>query len=391
MRIAIDALLLHGQYSGVEHSIRDLIQALQDLDTDHEFFVYAPGDVREGELSGRTLSLRRAPFSGRSRMARVLWEHLVLPGVLRRDGVDVLHGPGYVLPWRCPVPAVVSLHDVIALVRPDLCTRSNAWHYRLVVPHSASQAALVIVHSQHTRGEVEGLGIPGERLRVIPLGVRPAFRRVTDASRLADVRARYGLPPRYFVCVGNIEPKKNLWGAIDAFGSYARSGGPVAGLVVAGQRGWVPPLFDRLLAESDVRDRVLALGYVPDDDLPALYSASEALLFPSLYEGTGLPPLEAMACGTPVICSDRAALPETVGDAAITLSMEDDLFQEPLYGRMPFAFVPGMAEAMRRVAEDREFRDELVARGFERAAQFTWDRHARETLRAYEAAAAAEW
>ncbi|MFQ6130807.1 MAG: glycosyltransferase family 4 protein [Armatimonadota bacterium] len=387
MRIAIDGLLLHGRYSGVEHSIRSLVLALQEVNREHEFVLYVPSDSPDAEIGGRTLSVRRAPFSGSQRAARVLWQQFGLPRALRREGVGLLHGPGYTLPLRCPVPAVVNIHDLIALVRPDLARRANVWHYSYMLPRSVRRAQRVIVHSEHTKADLaRRLGTPQGKIRVIRLGIRDIFRPATQPYDAA-VKARHKLPQRYFLMVGNLEPKKNVWGAIDAFGSYCRSGAPAAGLVIAGARGWMPRAYDHLLEEFRFRERVLSLGYVPEADLPALYSAATALLFPSLYEGTGLPPLEAMACGTPVICSDRGALPETVGEAAVVLEVEEETYESRHGGALRFGFLPGMHETMRRMVEDDAFCEELVAKGRRRAAQFSWRRHAQETLELYAEAA----
>jgi len=390
MRIAIDGLLLHGRYSGVEHAIRSLVLALQEVSREHEFVLYIPADSPDAGIEGRTLAVRKAPFEGSQRAARILWQQFIFPRVLRREGVELLHGPGYTLPLRCPVPAVVSIHDLIALVRPDLAEWSNVGHYSYVLPRSARRARRVIVHSEHTKRDLtQHLGIPEGKVRVIRLGLRSIFGPVTDESQIAAVRARYRLPQRFFLMVGNLEPKKNVWGAIDAFGSYCRSGGPTAGLVIAGARGWVPSAFEQLVAESEFRERVFFTGYVAEPDLPALYTAAVALLFPSLYEGTGLPPLEAMACGTPVVCSNRGALPETVGDAAVVLEVEEDSYQSRHGGTLRFGFVPGMDAVMRRLVEDDALREGLIEKGRQRAAQFSWQRHARETLEVYSEAAQA--
>jgi len=300
MRIGIDALLLHGQYSGVEHCVQDLIVALLALDDANEYVAYLPADGDVTALHGDRLSVRRMSFAGRQRLLRILWQQVMLPRRIRADGIELFHGPGYVLPVRCPVPAVVTMYDLVPLVRPDLASRSNVAHYRRALPGTVRVARCIIVPSERTKHDLMAeLGVDAARIRVAPLGVRELFRPVTDESALAALRRRYDLPERFFLFVGNVEPKKNLGGIARAFAQYVADGGPPAELVIAGAMGWAPRrLFERLDL-GGAGEHVRYIGYVPDGHMPALYALATALLFPSLYEGFGLPPLEAMACGTP--------------------------------------------------------------------------------------------
>ncbi len=376
MRIGIDALLLHGKYSGVEHCIRDSIEALLALDDDNEYVVYAPADADLSVLDSPRISVRRMPFRGRRRFLRILWQQMVLPRRIRADGIDVFHGPGYVLPLRCPAPAVATIHDVIALIRPDLATRGNVAHYRRVLPGTARVARRIIVPSERTKQDVIAkLGVDAARISVVPWGVREVFRPVTDEPALASLRQRYELPDRFFLFVGNVEPKKNIAGMAGAFADYVEQGGPPAGLVMAGATGWMPDEFFGRLDLGAAAEHMHYVGYVPHDDLPGLYTLATALLFPSLYEGFGLPPLEAMACGTPAIVSDRGSLPEVVGDAGSVVRLREFETVSENIGA-----VDDMPKIMRRIAEDDAYRDQLSAAGIERARQFTWRKHA-ETVR----------
>jgi glycosyltransferase involved in cell wall biosynthesis len=380
MRIAIDALILHGRYAGVEHYIHQLLVALRGLDSENEYVVYVPRDGRTEDFEGGNFSVRRAPFGGPQRVCRIAWEQLALPAALAAEGVQLVHGPAYVLPLRARCKRVVTVHDVIVLARPDLAAAANRWHYRRVMPRAVAGANHIVALSRETRdGLIHRLGVPSDKITVSYQGIREVFRRVTDGSVLEDVRRRHGLPDRFFLFVGQIEPKKNIMACVEAVQEYARGGAPEAKLVIAGKVGWGAREFLRAMARPEVQRCVQHLGYVPDEDLAVLYSLATALVFPSLYEGVGMPPLEAMACGCPAIVSDRGALPEIAGDAAVVVPIGADRPE----GRSP-AVSSALADAMGRIAGDAGFRDGLVAKGLEHAKRFSWARHARDVIGVYE-------
>lgn len=367
MRIAIDGQLLWGRYSGVERCIWELVCHLQQLDTPHQFVLYVPPDSREFFPPPEGWTVQRTGFSPGRRGLRILWQQAVLPRLLERDRIDLLHGPGYVLPWRPGRPAVVTIYDLIALQHPAWCRRSNVWYYRLLLPRSARRAKAVIVPSAATRTALETeLHLPPERIHLIPLGVPERFRVLAGPARRTEVRQRYGLPERFVLFVGNLEPKKNLETALRAFAELRRRG-RAEGFVIASAKAWGDRAVRRVLAA--LGPTVKELGYVPDVDLPVLYQLAQALVFPSLVEGFGLPPLEAMAGGTPVITSNRPALPEVVGEAALQVEPRD---------------VEGWVEALERVLTDADLRREMVRRGLERAARFSWKRAAERTVEVYE-------
>jgi len=211
------------------------------------------------------------------------------------------------------------------------------------------------------------LRLPPERVRVVPLAAAPSFRPLEDATKMAAVRAKYDLPERFILNVGALEPGKNQATLVRAF-RRLRRGGVEQALVIAGPPAWRYERLLRLVDRLGLTDEVRFLGYVPAEDLVALYNLADLFAFPSLYEGFGLPPLEAMACGTPMVCSNAASLPEVVGDAAITVDPYD---------------VEGLAQAMHRVLTDASLREELRAKGLAQAKQFTWERTARETVAVY--------
>jgi len=286
-----------------------------------------------------------------------------------RDGIDLLHAPGYIAPLASGVPVVLTVYDLIALRHPRWCKRSNALHYGLMLPPSVRKAARIIVPSEATRRDVaERFPAASPKVRVIPLGVGEQYRRLADRGAVRRACDRYGLPERFILFVGTQEPKKNVPGLLRAF-QLLRSGGSCAHkLALAGRRGWGRADVPARIRELGLTGEVVMTGYVPDGDLVCLYNAADLFVFPSLYEGFGLPPLEAMACGVPVVCSTAGGLADVVAGAALTAEPGD---------------APALAAAMREGLTDAALRGRLAAAGAERAAQFTWRRHAEQVERLY--------
>ncbi len=373
MRVAIDAMLLGPRESGVERCIRGLIEALARLGADHEYVVYHPAGAPPLDIpSGARVQI--VAVAVRSRWSRIAWEQFALPRLLRRGEADVLHAPGYVMPLRAPTATVLTVHDVIALKFPRLASRANALHYRFMLPASLRRAARIIASSETTRRDI--LDIVPERadaIEVIPPGLDPLYFQPIEPARVREVKARYALPERFLLFVGNLEPKKNLPALFDAARRLAARGLRIP-LAVVGGKAWRRRAALKGLERLEPGRDVLLLGPAPQADMPALYAAASVFVFPSLYEGFGLPPLEAMACGTPVVASDAPALRETLTGAARLVPATD---------------ADALAHAIADALTDEATTRRLAAAGRERAAEFTWDAAARRIARAYERAAGA--
>jgi glycosyltransferase involved in cell wall biosynthesis len=324
MHIAIDALLVYGEFSGVQHAILHQIRALLNLNTRHHFTIVCLEDVEMHALIGRVkqpYSLLRAPVPSGARVPRILWEQVTMPDRLHTMGIDVLYAPGYLQPLRWEGRSVVFVHDTIALSHPELCTLGNALHYRLLLPPSSRKATRVAVPSTASARDVEArCGVPAERIRVVPLGVVPP--RVPTPAEISDARAAMSADAPYLLAVSTIEPKKNFDSLIRWFDRWKDAGVPHH-LVIVGKWGWKTDAVRKALDTSRYREAIHLPGYRPQDALPPIIAAADLLLMPSRYEGFGLPALEAMAVGTPVVASDRGALPETVGDAGLVLPLDD--------------------------------------------------------------------
>jgi len=317
-------------------------------------------------------SFQRVPLPGcRLLPGLVTLGNLLIPYMARRFALDVVHDPTGVTPFLFGaggVRTVVTVHDVFPWSCPGTSTLLDTLIYRRWLPRVLPCVDAVITVSRASKADiVHYLKVPGDRVHVIYEGVSATYRPLSNAE-VAMIRARYGLPAGYILFVGSIEERKNVRRLLQAY-ARLRQAGEQRILAVVGVRKRKYSGILATLKELNLEEHVIFTGYVPEADLPALYSGADLFVSPSLYEGFGLPPLEAMACGTPVVCSNAASLPEVVGDAAITVDPCD---------------VEGLAEAMHRVLTDLDLGEELRQRGLERARQFTWERTARETVAVYQ-------
>jgi glycosyltransferase involved in cell wall biosynthesis len=294
-------------------------------------------------------------------LARVSFDRLLPNGQLFHATEHLL------LPLR-GVPTVLTVHDLIFRHLPEHHKPLNRWYLNLTLPLYCRRADHVIAISECTRRDlIAAYDLPPQKITVVHEAADARFQPQSP-EMVGLVRARYGLPPRYILFVGTIEPRKNLTRLLTAFESLGAQG-LTDGLVIVGKRGWLYGDFFARLERSPARDAVLFPGYVPDEDLPAIYAGAQALVFPSLYEGFGLPVLEAMACGTVVVASNASSIPEVGGDAV--------LYFEPTDGE-------AMAASVRRALSEPDLAADLRGRGLARANRYSWERAARETQAVYE-------
>lgn len=383
MKIGINTMFFRHPASGSGQYLIHLLNALADIDTQNEFLLVGPDP-----LSPSVKAQLKAPFPhyvkpvtgplGRNAsLEKMIWEQWTGPGVARRHQVDLLHVPHFASPFFTrSMPVVVTIHDVIPLRLPLYRASARARVYSTVVARAAQRATMVITVSQHAKQDmIDALKIPAERIRVTYEAAGEEYTPLKDEAKLAAVRAHYGITGRYVFYLGGLDARKNVPQLVRAFAQLLqRLDDPGLQLFISGNPGKLgSPLFPDprpVAAELGVSERIL-FRFVEDEDKAAIYSGADVFVFPSLYEGFGLDPLEAMSCGTPVICSNRTSLPEIVGDAAISIDPDD---------------LPGMAEAMYRVLTNLQLSEDLRIRGLQRAQQFTWHKTARETLAVYEEA-----
>jgi len=361
VRVGIEARLAvsPAEHTGFEFYLHGLVRGLAALAPDDEVFLYfKPGPGIRDDALPRAKCLRPRPIA-----LRAGWLTLGLPWAVWRDGVRAMLFPYAVLPRFLTAPAVVTFHDLTFESNPEWYT--DAQLHNALGPHrdALRRAAHFIVPSQSTKADMQRLfGTAPERIIVIPHGT-PAHCR-PDPGGAQRLRARLALPERYILTVGAIQPRKNLETLVTAV-AQARTGGDDLHLVIAGPRGWKNEAVFACIEALGVGAAVHFPGYIGEDDLSGLYTGAVALAFPSWYEGFGLPVLEAMACGCPVVCSDRGSLPEVAGDAAWLLPPDQP---------------ERWTEALRTLWHDDDRRRALREAGLRRAAQFSWVETARRTL-----------
>jgi alpha-1,3-rhamnosyl/mannosyltransferase len=349
VKIAYETTGLQLDASGVARYVRGLRAALHER-----------GDLEVQDLDQPTGWLRGRLARGLTR--ELLWFPVGLGRRAREAGADLLHCPGHVGPPRNPgLPLVVTIFDLMALEHAEWFTRANAAHVRLVWPRILRQADTVIVAARFTRERLLARfeWLDAERVHVVPCGVDARFTPGAGAHRQRP----------YVLTVGQLQPRKNLEAAVGAFELVARAH-PEHELVVVGARGWRDDALLAQMQASPVANRIVLAGRVTDDEPVALYRGADCFIFPSRYEGFGFPPLEAMACGAPVVCSDATSLPEVVGDAGLLVDAGD---------------TDATAAAVGSVLGDRDRAAELGRRGRARAAAFTWAACAEATVAAYTA------
>jgi glycosyltransferase involved in cell wall biosynthesis len=295
---------------------------------------------------------------------------LLLPAELIRYPLDLFHAPDFIPPLHTPIPTVITVHDLAFLHWPHFVTKDSAAYYGQI-DRAVSHARHIIVPSEHTRRDlIARLGVPGEKVSVIYEAADPSFVPLPENETRREMMAKYDLPERYALFVGTIEPRKNLNGLLQAFRILSdRYNVSDVGLIVAGSRGWLYEDTLETIETLNLSSRVRLLGRVSDDDLHKLYVGARCHAHPAFYEGFGLPPLEAMASGTPTIVSNVSSLPEVVNDAALLVDPRD--WEE-------------IAVALQRLFTDDELHGALRCRGLQRAKCFSWELAARQTLRVYE-------
>ena len=371
MHIAIDAHSVGTGLAGNETYVTNLVEELAALDTSNRYTLYVTRPAAVERFAGRWphVSVRRTlPHTPLLRIP------LTLSAELRRRPVDLLHVQ-YTAPPLAPCPVVATIHDLSFEHLPATFKRRSWMQLRLTVRRTARRAAHVITPSEFTRRDIcETYRVPPGRTSVIPLAAAELFTPGT-AGEIERVRRAYLLGAGdYLLAVGSIQPRKNLARLVHAYADLrgARVGAKLPKLVIAGKRAWLYEGTLRAVAERGLGpEDVIFTGYVPEADLPALYTGALGFVYPSYFEGFGLPPLEAMRCGTPVVVADRTSLPEVVGDAGLTFDPFD---------------TGALAHALARLCGDEPLRAALRERGLARAASFTWRETARRTLEVYQRA-----
>ena len=369
VRIGIDATALPPQPVGAGNYIIQLIRALVKANFDHQLVIYtqqhSPDLINlpaDAEVEWRIVSDMTPGF-------RLVWEQTSFPGLIRRDKVNLLHSLHYTKPLRLQCASVVTFHDMTFFLYPQLHTRARRLFFPPMMKLSAKQADEIVTVSESTRRDViRLLGVDPDKVSATQLGVDASFRVIDDLQAKKVIVTKYDLPEEFILYLGTIEPRKNLPLLMRAYRLLVDSGTRLK-LILVGKYGWMYQEVFNLVSELNLEDMVRFTGYIPQDELPLVYNLASLFVYPTIYEGFGIPVLEAMACGVPVISSDIASLPEIVGEAGILVPAGD---------------LGAYFSAMKLVTDDQDLRGKLIDQGKLRASEFSWERTAQLTQQVYQ-------
>lgn len=367
--IALNAQLLSLSQSyrtaGISWYIANLLKNLGHISAEMQFTAL----LHEPDFRVDSLPLRRTRWPTHRPPVRILWEQLVQPLVLQQLKPDLLHAMAFVSPIVAPCPQVVTVYDLSFLRYPETFRPFNRWYLKYFTAYSVKRAQAVIAISESTRQDVINLlGKPAEQVHTVYCGADGSFQPLPEPAVTA-FKIKHGLPETFILYLGTLEPRKNVDGLIEAYALWCKRERQAPPLVVAGGKGWFyQTIFERVEALG-LTERVFFPGYVPQAELPLWYNAASLFVYPSRFEGFGLPVLEAMACGTPVITSNVSALPEVAGDAGVLVDPN-----RPAQ----------LADMLARVMADQDKQAAMGEAGLVQATQFRWDKAAHETVAVYQ-------
>ena len=379
MKIGIDYTSAVHQGAGIGRLTRGVIRALAEIDSRNQYTLFVQGreityppsvpDPRNVASGIHNDNFREVRTRIDERWWNRIWHRLRLPIAVEwaTGDLDLFHSPDFTLPpVRQGTKTIVTVHDLSFLRLPDCFEPALLGYLVKNVPAALDRADWILADSESTKRDlVELLDADRERITVIYPGVEPRFHPLADPGILDSVRTKYDLPDRFILSLGTVQPRKNYAGLIQALD---RMRDRELCLVIVGGKGWLYQDIFATVEELGLQDRVVFAGFVDDADLPALYNLAEIFAFPSLYEGFGIPPLEAMACGIPVVTADNSSLPEVVGETGLLVDAQD---------------IDGIAAAIDHVLADQDLRQRLIAQGRDRAQAFTWEKAAERLLDTY--------
>lgn len=395
MRIGIDTTPLPPNPVGAGKYIIELTRALIELNASlpvpHELVLFAQ-PVSHDLITHQEQRFIDAPgltwvlVQQKNPPLRLAWEQTMLPLLVHRYRLRLLHSLHYTRPLYLPCRSVVTFHDMTFLLYPQLHTLPKRIIFPPAIRASARLADALIAVSEHTRQDaIRLLHIPPKKIHTAPHGVLPSYHPITDPSVLQSCQEKYHLPSKFILYVGAIEPRKNLPTLIRSYAALNRADNAravvgaqhvgthcaptIPHLVLVGRLGWMYAEVLELIEQTGLQEKIHLTGYVPEQDLPAIYNLAQVFVYPSTYEGFGLPPLEAMACGTPVITTHVSAMIDVVGQAGILVAPNDE---------------PALRQALQDMLTSPQLREDLRARGLTQAAGFTWQKTAHQTIQVYD-------
>ena len=375
MHIAIDAHSVGSQLAGNETYAVNLIEALAKVDQSNQYTLYVTRQSAIDRFANRWPNFKLKRTVPHTPLVRI---PVTLSAELRRNPVDVLHVQ-YTAPPLAPCPVVATIHDLSFEHLPETFNRRSRAQLRLTVRRTARKAAQILTLSEFSRQDiVDTYSIAPDRVSVTPAAAASDFKPIEDETELRKIREAYGIERDYILSVSSIQPRKNLIRLIEAYSCLRglRPEGKLPQLVLVGKRGWLDNETFRAAQRHSANNDIAFTGYVAERDLPALYSGATCFIYPSFFEGFGLPVLEAMQCGVPVIAGNRTSIPEVVGEAGLLFDPFD---------------TNSLVQALTRMLDNPEYRAALRIQGLERAREFDWKQTAQLTLKAYQRAAVTKY
>ncbi len=373
MRIALDYTAGIRQGAGIGQYVRSLVNAMLEQDSHNRYTLITSGRPTQEQPFPRAENVRGRSLVISDRYLTILWYRLHFPLLANyfTGPADIYHGLDFVLPpLSKKTRKVVTVYDLAFLEHPETAVPSLAAYLNKVVPEAVARADVVAAISHTTKQAlIKHYHAPVEKITVIPCGVGAQFQRVTDLVLLEETRRKFDLQQPFLFSVGTLEPRKNHSGLIRAFHEVQQRNKSSLMLAIAGGKGWMYEETQNVVRELKLEDRVRFLGRISERELITLYSLAEMFAFPSFFEGFGIPPLEAMACGAPVITSNTSSLPEVAGDAALLVDPHD---------------IHAIADAIQRLAENAQLREDLRQKGYRQAQRYTWSGAAARMLAVYQ-------
>lgn len=373
MRIALDYTAGIRQGAGIGQYVRSLVNAILEQDSHNRYTLVTSGRPTQEQPFPRAENVRGRSLVIPDRYLTILWYRLHFPLLANyfTGPADIYHGLDFVLPpLSKKTRKVVTVYDLAFLEHPETAVPSLAAYLNKVVPEAVERADVVAAISHTTKQAlIKHYHAPAEKITVIPCGVGAQFQGVTDPVVLEETRRKFDLQQPFLFSVGTLEPRKNHIGLIRAFHEVQQRNKSSLMLAIAGGKGWMYEETENVVRELKLEDKVRFLGRISERELITLYSLAEMFAFPSFFEGFGIPPLEAMACGAPVITSNTSSLPEVAGDAALLVDPYD---------------IHAIADAIQRLAENAQLREELRQKGYRQAQRYTWSGAAAKMLAVYQ-------
>lgn len=367
MKIGWNVTLLKNNLSGVGNYIEKVIKKINCMNTRNNLVLFGTdNNYNYKKLNFKDEIILSNKIISDSKILRIIWEQIILPLKSKKQQIDILHCPAHVIPLFSSQITVVTVHDLAFKLFPKTFRWQNRIYLNLIVPLSIKRADMIIAVSKNTKEDiVKEYGINPDKIKVIYNGVNDKYKPIKNKKTTNKLKEKYKLPKNYILYLGTLEPRKNIKRLIKAFDKLNHND---LKLVIAGGKGWLYDDIFKLVKTLNLENKIIFTGYIDEEDIVPLYSSATIFIYPSLYEGFGLPPLEAMACGTPVITSNISSLPEVVGDAAITVDPYD---------------INDIASSIRQILNNKILQEDLRKKGLQQAQKFSWEKTAEETLKLY--------